>query len=134
MDFQLTVLKIAAVGSRVTCNPPPTNTDIDYLALVMSVNDADSELVPQGYETTTDHDYECMESTFVSYKRGNINILVTDDEQYYKAFMAATHVAKRLNLMNKSDRICLFQAVLYRAEWPEETSPEAPEFYADKPF
>lgn len=119
MDFKLTCLKIASVGSRVTCDPPPTDTDIDYLALVPSMSSADASLVDQGYVTTTDHEYEGAESNFASYKRGNINVLVTDDDQYYAAFMAATHVAKRLNLMKKSDRICLFQAVLYRKEWSE---------------
>lgn len=44
---------------------------------------------------------------------------MTPDERHhvlhdiYDRFIAATAVAKRLNLLDKADRIALFQAVLY---------------------
>jgi hypothetical protein len=41
------------------------------------------------------------------------NLIVTDDLEWHRRFVAATSIAKRLNLMAKADRIALFQAVLY---------------------
>lgn len=105
------------VGSRITCSPPPINTDIDHLAWVKDSLEAEQLLSSKGFITTTDHDYQGITSDFVSYKNGNVNVLTTSSEVFYRKFMAATHVAKRLNLMEKSDRICLFQAVLYGNKW-----------------
>lgn len=45
--------------------------------------------------------------------KGDVNLIVTQDNKFYDRFMAATSVAKRLNLLDKADRIALFQAVLY---------------------
>jgi len=50
---------------------------------------------------------------FSSYEKGNINLIVTEDYGFYNKFIAATSVAKRLNLLEKDDRVALFQAVLY---------------------
>ena len=112
------VIKHELVGSRVTCNPAPTDTDQDVLILV-----ADADAFRQ-------HVYESdylMDGSFVldaespldgydrfsSYSKGDINLIVTQDNKFYDRFMAATSVAKRLNLLDKADRIALFQAVLY---------------------
>ncbi len=107
-----------AVGSRITCNPAPTNTDQDYLALRPSGR-ALAWLAENGFVTTTDDTYDGLKSEFTSFKKGDVNIIVTVDDTFHSAFMAATHVAKRLNLLNKKDRIALFQAVLYRNQYSE---------------
>lgn len=94
-----------ATGSRVICDPPPDDTDYDVVVLKVAPIDltgwtcesACGEYVPQ----------------FVSYRRGKVNLIVTDDAEFYDRFVAATRVAKRLNLLKKEDRIALFQAVLY---------------------
>lgn len=46
-------------------------------------------------------------------RRGNINVIVTPEMEFFDRFMAATELARRFNLMEKVDRIALFQAVLY---------------------
>ena len=112
-DFAAKCRRYEPVGSRVTCNPPPTDTDEDFLALVNNEAEAWEYLEVMGFETGTDADYDGMASNFISFKRGTTNIIVTSDEQWFDKFMAATHVAKRLNLLKKSDRIAVFQAVLY---------------------
>jgi len=107
------------VGSRVTCDPAPNDTDIDYLIQVEDLGKfiqlmqeegferGGSELVDE-YEFTGNPDQE-----FQSFKRGNLNLIATPSDLFYDRFLAASSVAKRLNLLDKADRIALFQAVLY---------------------
>lgn len=55
-------------------------------------------------------------SRFQSFRCDDVNLIVTVDSEFYNRFVAATSVAMRLNLLEKSDRIALFQAVLYGNE------------------
>ena len=50
---------------------------------------------------------------FQSYRLEDTNLIVTIDPNFYERFLAATSVAKRLNIMCRDDRVALFQAVLY---------------------
>jgi hypothetical protein len=106
------------VGSRVTCSPPPTETDIDYLAQVRDLDLASQYLSNNGYEQDTGEvvkgtEYEGIKDQFRSFRRGKVNIIITADERFYDLFMVATALAKRFNLLEKNDRIALFQGVLY---------------------
>lgn len=108
------------VGSRVTCSPAPANTDQDYLVLV---GDDAMEFISlmQGYgfdvELGEGYAEDALNSgednRFQSYRMDDINLIATVDEGFYDRFVAATSVAKRFNLLEKADRIALFQAVLY---------------------
>lgn len=122
-DFKSMCLRFEPVGSRVTCDPAPTDTDEDFLVLVTPETFADFELALclQGFEFggSRIHAGGCLlgdESSFQSYTLGAENVIVTASEAFFNRFMAATSVAKRLNLLDKSDRIALFQAVLYGSE------------------
>lgn len=112
---------IDAVGSRVTCNPAPIGTDQDWLVLV-----AESDYTPFCYDLLKSNfefggshldplDLEEIppHARFNSFTRGEDNIIVTASTDFHRRFLAASSVAKRLNLLNKDDRIALFQAVLY---------------------
>jgi hypothetical protein len=106
------------VGSRRTCVPAPLSTDDDYLAYAHGkrYNNAVDTLINLGYEHNGgDYSNSVLDdsSEFVSFKRGEHNIILTDELEFYDRFMAATSVAKRLNLLKKEDRVALFQAVLY---------------------
>lgn len=111
------------VGSRVTCSPPPTDTDQDVLVLVQKggFNDLarwaceDHNFKLDGSEVEDYFDLSPAD-TFRSLSDGEHNIIATEDPIFFRKFMAATHVAKRLNLLDKDDRIMLFQAVLYGNE------------------
>ena len=111
--------EITQVGSRVTCNPAPTDTDDDYLAYVHSSNwiAFDASMNDNGFSvggSRPEHaDADYLDNGFCSYTKGEINVIATANHEFVKKFMAATSVAKRLNLLNKEDRIALFQAVLY---------------------
>lgn len=110
------------VGSRKTCTPPPMDTDIDILIFTYDKDGFAAKALAEpnpfktGNEETTDGDAigpSRFESDFVSLKRDDINLIITDDIEFHQRFVAATSIAKRLNLRNKPDRIALFQAILY---------------------
>jgi hypothetical protein len=113
-------LQVELVGSPVTCCPAPEDTDQDVLVLVakaqlfdclFALQDAGFSLDGSSPDNLAEH-LESVES-FSSFKQGDLNIILTSDEQFFRRFMATTSVAKHLNLLEKEDRIALFQAVLY---------------------
>lgn len=108
------------VGSRVTCNPPHMDTDIDYLILIETYDkccELIQSLINIGYELggsrPFDENFANDDDGFSSLTYGNINLIVTNTKVFYDRFMDATKQAKELNIMNKADRILLFQKVLY---------------------
>lgn len=106
------------VGSRVTCDPAPPNTDVDYLVLVRpgEMQDAEHTLFMDGYEiggSVILPSGESVPCSFRSFRKGNINLILTEDLIFLGRFLAATSVCKRLNVLSKPDRIMIFQAVLY---------------------
>ncbi len=104
-------------GSRVTCNPPPLDTDRDYLVVVP--NDADAvrnvvmSLESNAFRWEGSEHYQDAAGEFMSWRRDDVNLIVTANQSFAMRHRAATAVCKRLNLQNKSDRIAVFQAVLY---------------------
>lgn len=113
------IIESHAVGSRVTCDPPPTDTDEDWLFLVTDVGEFAECVISAGFVadgSVIENQHSTHSSSFLSLKQEseNINVIATADPSFFRAFMAATRVAKRLNLLDKEDRIALFQAVLYR--------------------
>jgi len=110
------VVKMEYVGSRITCSPPPTDTDEDVLLLTDDLETLIGDCIEVGF--TRDGDTKASYPVgFVSLRNGSMNFIVTDDEEFYKKFMLATHVCKFLNVMTKVDRICVFQAILYGNEY-----------------
>lgn len=113
-------------GSRVTCDPSPTDTDQDYLvqskrdeASVAAVVDALSE---HGFQWEGGEHYQmAMSSDFMSWRKGDVNFIVTSNPGFADRHRAATSVCKLLNLMDKKHRIALFQAVLYGNSMAGET-------------
>jgi hypothetical protein len=109
---------VTLVGSRVTCNPAPTDTDQDILCRLRDdkINALIVKLEDTGWVSEGSKEYGSSTETrqgFDSYRKGDINLLITVDDDFHRRFLAATSVAKKLNLLEKADRIALFQAVLY---------------------
>jgi hypothetical protein len=121
-------------GSRVTCNPPPMDTDEDYLLLIgdkwpaganLDVIPADERemelemhLRANGWEMggslPNDMKVEVPSHVkFSSWTKDELNLIITTSEEFFRRHLAATHIAKHLNLLHKRERIMLFQAVLY---------------------
>lgn len=115
MHLPIAFKEIEPVGSRVTVQPAPRHTDADYLVLTGWLTPVRGAMIRDGFASET-RDYGSL-AGFTSWRKGEVNIIVTRSPTFFKAFMAATHVAKRLNLREKADRIALFQAVLYRNKW-----------------
>lgn len=113
---------VVKVGSRVTCNPPPTDTDEDYLVYVKDLSAAVNGLTSMGFERSSTLEqiekYEDMGAgilRFTSLWFGDLNYIVTDDWLFFERFLTATHVCKTLNLMRKEDRILVFNAIKGRS-------------------
>lgn len=125
--IQGAALKAMLCGSRVTCNPAPTDTDQDVIVLVKDI----AATVSRGFLVNTCDEYTetvarplyeagfmvggsgSGDDEFESWSRGDINLILTADEEFYERFVAATTVARRLNILDKEDRKALFRAVLY---------------------
>lgn len=117
--------KCVPVGSRVTCNPPPTDTDEDFLVLVAveDWNDLCGCLDYEGFEMEGSYAPEVgvtPDEGFLSFRKGTVNFILTTSEEFFNLFMAATMEAKRLNLMLKEERVALFQKMLYGVDVTQE--------------
>mgnify|MGYP002714479640 CR=1 FL=1 len=116
---------VRPAGSRVTCNPPVLDTDADFIVLVPApvLALAKYTLRDEGFTGGTDDEYKDAEGAaprFFAYRKGAAKIILTHDLDFFAAFTVATAVAKRLNLLDKADRVALFQAVLYRKASAED--------------
>lgn len=111
---------VTPCGSRVTCDPAPTDTDEDYLLSVHGIKKQNLSnvvvfLESNGFinESDSEHYQDQAESTFVSMRRDEVNLIISTCPDFVKSHKLATAVCKELNLMDKHDRIVLFQAFLY---------------------
>ena len=112
-------VEITHVGSRVTCNPAPTDTDDDWLVLIDNHNrmsEIDAKLKEAGFEiggsvfrsgSRNEQDF------FWSYTKGELNLIIVGTVDFYIKFIHSTKLCTKLNLLNKEDRITLFQYILY---------------------
>ena len=104
-------------GSRVTVNPPPTDTDADFLVLVMQYDVAGviTRLANEGFtwEGSPEHYQTIVAGSFMSWRKDQVNLIVTASEDFALRHRAATSICKRLNLTVKADRIAVFKGVLY---------------------
>jgi len=112
------ILGIFPCGSRITCSPPILDTDEDWIIRVddFSIKKVDDHLVEQGFRLGGSilHNLTPESQKFWSYTKQGLNHLIVYDIEFFNKFNLATKVCKRLNLRKKVDRICLFQAILYR--------------------
>lgn len=109
------------VGSRITCKPPVLDSDSDWLVVVTDWQAFVDAAASEGFEISGSVPADELKrpdarQKFWSLRRGMLNLIVTDSPTFARQFVAATSVAKRLNLLDKTDRIALFQAVLYGNE------------------
>lgn len=110
------------VGSRITCTPAPIDTDEDWLVLLAPNKDETDLDAIRALGFTQDGRPEFYTGSeaggFRSFRRDEVNIVTTRDPMFFDLFMTATGLAKRFNLLDKGDRIALFQAVLYGVRTP----------------
>ena len=101
-------------GSNYICNPPVTNTDVDEMFLVDDLQEVNFQLTGLGWTKCglEEETYQDKPSHWASYRKENMNALLTTDLKYFMDFFKATEEAKHLNLLNKEDRVALFQKIL----------------------
>lgn len=105
--------QVMAVGSRVTCSPPPADTDADYLVYAGEDRAKTNRiLINSGWEYGGSIDPRWEAGDFDSYRKGEFNLIVAFSKDFHRKFVAATAIAKRLNVLDKPDRIALFRAVM----------------------
>lgn len=111
---------IYQTGSSVICNPPVLDTDIDFIIYSEERDELEEFLTKEGYSVscTDKEEYQLGAEGFECYRKGNINLIVTNDNEIYDRWVLATKTAKKLNLLKKKDRITLFQAILYGVSSP----------------
>jgi hypothetical protein len=97
-------------GSSIICDPPVTDTDIDFMIHSVNWNRLHKELIKQGYTYTGNDDYP--EDDFRSYRKGVLNLIITPDINFFTRFKEATDVAKKLNLKEKVQRVGLFKYIV----------------------
>lgn len=98
-------------GSRYICNPPVMDTDDDVLALVEQYPNSE-EMMELGW--TIDGEDSALSyagGDILSMRMGTKNVIMTTSKHTYLSKVAATELAKILNLQNKKDRIKLFESV-----------------------
>ncbi len=106
-------------GSRITCDPPVMSTDADWMVLfdesdMIGINvSLEREGFALGGSMCMDEKSLLIPNLFWSYTKDDLNLLITCSRDFYTKFQIATKTAKRLNLLDKQERIFLFQAILY---------------------
>jgi hypothetical protein len=113
---ELGMIRWSLTGSREICDPVPKHRDVDYICITgKEIEQASEDLQRFGwtYEGNAPYHGGNNPSPFRSFRKGQINLIVTEEDEFYHKFVLATKVAKKLNLLYKEQRILLFQAILY---------------------
>lgn len=101
-------------GSREIVDPPVMDTDLDICILVQDVDNTVPSLERRGF-TTAGSDYDGEYGDFVTMRRGDFNLLLFSNSMEFGAVMAATRMAKYMNVQSKSERYRLFEVA--RSFW-----------------
>lgn len=112
-------------GSNYVCDPPVTNTDIDYVVLVANkniVNDIADELgaLPR-QEAEQEMQYPNKKTPTMEFYPirvlPNHNLIFVFKYTYMIKWIVATNLAKSYNLKKKSQRIALFREIFDNFEF-----------------
>lgn len=134
-SYPYKVLHHTMSGSRVICDPPVLDTDVDYLVLVEDLDVAGAYFHAYQWHNCLenwldkgDKDKGALDSSgyavelecgarFQAWRQGEINVILTDDETLHLRSVAATLLAKQLNLQTKAERIKLFRCIKFGEEY-----------------
>lgn len=103
MDFHIT-------GSVYICDPPVLETDLDYVVRVLDIKSVKQVLQADGWKVGGSK----IGKDFTAFRKGKVNLICTQNEEFYKNYIIATQSCKKLNLLDKQDRIKLFDAIIYK--------------------
>jgi hypothetical protein len=102
--------KVIRTGSRFIDEGNPNNKDFDFLCAVPNLE--------KFWALALGFDYVCQEdlwddADFMSFRKDEVNLIVTDKSEFFTNFELATNVARELKLDTRQKRVCLFQSILY---------------------
>lgn len=99
-------------GSRVVCDPPVEDTDLDVVLYMHNATPEHTDHVLRNLGFRSYNDYEPTEDNpFQIYRREHVNVIVVYSHTHFMAFDYATDVAAHLNVRDKEDRITLFNLI-----------------------
>lgn len=129
------IQEIHPTGSSYTCDPPVLDTDVDFVVLVESLGMFTPVATDLLWEVSDPRKEKNKypNGDFLSFRKENINLIVTDDKKWYDRHVLATTLAKKFNLLEKEDRCSLFEAVLYPDGKPEAAK-ESPQVTKDTDY
>lgn len=116
--FSDLVVRYAAVGSRITVRPPPTDTDEDFLVLLHpgTMSEFSQSVTGNGWVlggSMFNEERQNPDHLFRCFKRNDVDLLCTESKKFFDGFLVATYLAQRLNVTDKGDRKALFEAVQF---------------------
>lgn len=106
-----------ATGSRVICPEScRPDSDWDFIALVEDLKSAASAVMALGFEpggslSHIEHIINSKTHPFLSFRRGEVNLMLTQNLDHYEKFCLATRVCKSLKLAKRPDRVTVFEAI-----------------------
>lgn len=103
-------------GSSVICDPPVTDTDIDFVIYTKNLDRLSTWLINEGFKKTSKDEYEIedLQNQFCCFRLHVVNLIVVSDKEIFNKWVEATTLAKRLNLRIKQQRIELFKYIFER--------------------
>lgn len=122
-DLKGLYLEALLTGSRVMCNPPVLATDLDVVLLVERSGDVIRTIEDLGYTLTADTTYGATLDEFVTFRKGDVNLIVTCDVEGFRRWGLATRWCTEMNLQSKADRAAFFTLVRYAPEHPKDVPP-----------
>lgn len=105
------LLKFIPTGSSFICDPPVTDTDIDYVLFVANKAEICTHLIENGWTFCGNKAYINPDNNFLAVRNGNLNYILVDTEYTFDQWEAATLLAKHRNLLKKEERITLFRNI-----------------------
>lgn len=84
--------------------------DLDVLVRAEDANDAMDRLETEGYRPTGNPSGE--EDDFLTLRKGHINVIVTQSQEFFDNFLEAAEVCKLLKLTSKQDRIAVHRVLM----------------------
>ena len=101
---------VKATGSRVTQDGWTAHSDWDYVVFDPEVK-LHPKLISEGW---TDGTSGRDDGSFASLRMGEVNLILTKEEDQWKKWIIATNMIKALNCKTKAERIKVFDGVFGR--------------------
>lgn len=103
------IVESCLIGSSVYL---PNPKDIDVLILVRyNAQNYAENLISQGWASCASEEYDLGDSDWHAVRKGNFNLIITDDADFYKKFRAAMLVCQYLKIESKEQRIKICRIV-----------------------